>query len=187
MVRLFDIPGIPAIENRTRLNALTGVREDHDLDRMILELIAEVFALKPDCDPYDVGFYIEDDDSDEDAITAWRQDGWDVTGPDGNILECLDRFAWNLAAAGEGLTQRSMIELEALAWGEGCGQAKDGPSRKDAEPAILKLRRSPSTCGLTGGWNRKISLGTDMSGWHEILTERPRSIARPGSFRFGLP
>lgn len=117
MIKLFDIPGIPAIENRTRLNTLTGVREDHDLDRMILELIAEVFALKPDCDPYDVGFYIEDDDGDEDAIAAWRQDGWDVTRPDGHILGCLDSFAWRMAAAGEGLTQRSMIELEALAWG----------------------------------------------------------------------
>lgn len=140
MVRLFDIPGIPAIENRTRLNALTGVREDHDLDRMILELIAEVFALKPDCDPYDVGFYIEDDDSDEDAITAWRQDGWDVTGPDGNILECLDRFAWNLAAAGEGLTQRSMIELEALAWGERAAvKPKTDPRERARNQQFLNL------------------------------------------------
>lgn len=117
MIRLFDIPGIPEIENRMRLNALTGVREDHDLDRMILKVIAEVFALKSECDPYDVSFYIEDDDSDQEAVAAWRQDGWDVTRPDGQVLECLSRFAWNLAAASEGITKRSMVELEALVWG----------------------------------------------------------------------
>lgn len=99
MIRLLDIPGVLAIERRAKLNAVTGVRDDVDLERMVDAVYWNWFNISPDyARGYlrDLDLWIDqcameaaergepqaENDDDEDAVTEWRADGWDITGED---------------------------------------------------------------------------------------------------------
>ncbi|MGX8273232.1 hypothetical protein ACWQV9_11160 [Brevundimonas diminuta] len=139
MVRLFDIPGIPEIENRLVLNALTGVKKDHELDRMIEAVMRDTFELDP---IYELSGMIFEwgDGSDAAIISGWRQAQWDVTGPDGKVLEAVNIFGEAMAAMVEGLGQRSMVELEATTWAnKNAPKARIDPKTKARNQQFLNL------------------------------------------------
>ena len=139
MIRLFELPGIPEIETRLLLNALTGVKKDHDLDRMIEVVMRETFDLDP---LYDLcGMIFEwGDGSDQEIIAGWREAGWDVTGPEGKVLEALDTFAEAMAATAEGLGRKPMMELEAATWAaKKASKAVVDPKTKARDQQFLNL------------------------------------------------
>ena len=133
MIRLLDLPGVEAIENRLTLNQLTGVREDHELDRMVGRVIGEVFNVgcrwdwewTPDND--------NDLDSDEDIddVTAWRRDGWDVTARDGSEARCLELLEWAMEVVQAGVGGRPKLEIERDMW----ARTKEAETRADPRRA----------------------------------------------------
>lgn len=119
MIRLLDLPLVPEIENRIRLNAMVPTREtDHDLERMIERLVRETLGIPfPKYTYSDVlfpdGDYVEDEDDD---ITSWRKDGFDIRGEDGAKLRCMEHLDWALEVVVAGRGERTRIEIEAEIW-----------------------------------------------------------------------
>jgi hypothetical protein len=121
MIRLLDLPLVPEIENRIRLNAMVPSREtDHDLERMIETLVRETLGCRLPSYMYSDALYGDgdyvDDDDDDDDITSWRKDGFDIRGEDGAELKCMKRIDWALEVVVAGLGERTRIEIEADLW-----------------------------------------------------------------------
>lgn len=120
MIRLLDLPLVPEIENRIRLNAMVPSREtDHDLERMIETLLRETLGVRLPSYMYSEALYADGDpdiDDDDDDITSWRKDGFDIRGEDGAELKCMDRIDWALEVVVAGLGERTRIEIEADLW-----------------------------------------------------------------------
>lgn len=141
MIRLLDLPGVDAIETRLKLNRLTGVREDHELNAMIEAVIRGVFGLGSRYDyewQYDNDNVDEDDDDDD--ITAWRKDGWDVTGPDGTEAMCVEVLDWAMEVITAGVGGRERLEIERDMWAKAKqADTPPDPRRQAKDSAFLKL------------------------------------------------
>lgn len=138
MIRLYDIPQVRKIEGRAIQNRIAGVAKDHDLDRMVLEAAVEVFG---DC-LHGALWEIDIELGHEGLgpVAAWRKHGFDITGPDGEALECYPLFEPHMACVVEGIDGfRTLMEVEADLW----KQAKSNDNarcRQDA--AFLNLGQS---------------------------------------------
>lgn len=139
MIRLLDLPNIASIENKVTLDELTGVKDNHDLDRLVEVTITSVFGVEP-WSEYDFGveYYEAKDDDDGVRLTmsdeAWAKAGWDVRDAAGKTLRCLPRFAESLAAVTLGVASKTVLEIEREAW-QRARQARPGDAqqRKRAE------------------------------------------------------
>lgn len=120
MIRVLDLPLVPEIENRMKLDALVPSREtDHDLERMIERLVKETLGVPCPSYMYFDDLYSDDcvdTDDDEDDIASWRKDGFDIRDEDGAVLKCLGRIDWALEVVVSGFGERTRIEIEADLW-----------------------------------------------------------------------
>lgn len=155
MIRLLDLPGLPAIEARVRLNALTATRQDWDLVRMVEAFTSDVLGIQgnPGVILWDALAAEDEDEIEDDAdnddevpdVELWRQDGWDVRGEDGKELVCLTLIEDALEVVEAGLAPRSKVELEAMIW----------TARKEAETKPPARERARNQDFLQLGQRRR--------------------------------
>lgn len=142
MIRLRDVPGVQGIEDAERLNRAARVSNDHDLSRRIAEVSLKAFGIGPgDADFHYPEFALTKEwhelSSDEEGLlyaamdeweahfdvcytqdeqAAWSAMGWDVTGPDGEVLLCLPHFKRLMVCVSKGLRGRSVEAVATDAW-----------------------------------------------------------------------
>lgn len=149
MIRLLDL--LPEIENRIKLNDLTGVKLDHDLNRMVEAFIRDKLGVSGASWSYGFDFDQEGWEF-EDCIVvsikldptdpaSWRRIGWDVTDADGKMLRSLPVVSWALAVVAGGKAERSQMELEAELWAtqRSAANTNVSPERKRQNANFLSL------------------------------------------------
>lgn len=154
MIRVLDIPGVPAIENRARLNSLAGVRQDFELERMVDLLIFKTlgFETRPEwlildrdrdesTDDWVERMSANDDEVDD--VEWWAERGWDIRGDEREILACFDLLEDSLICLEDGLGGVGKMQLEAKIWADRKAEETSRSSRsRSQDRAFLNLAQN---------------------------------------------
>lgn len=154
MIQVIDLPGVRAIEARINLNALTATRQDHELDQMVERIVTETLGVHGDTremiweaiyyavlekgGTQDLAQHLANNRKPR-SVQEWRDDGWDVTGDDGQPLLSLGLLEGALLCISAGLTGRMRIEIEKEIWG----------AKKEAEANTRPARPTDKTLDAT--------------------------------------
>ena len=151
MIRLLDLPSVPQIEARVRLNATARVKaEDWDLTQKIAAFIEGVLGI--DGSPSSLllehyyaellrlgdeayfAKYCADDEEDLSDVDAWLAEGWDIRGENGKKLLCFELIEDAIQCLEIGVAGRPKTELEAMIWA--------ARHRAEARPSLRERTQS---------------------------------------------
>ena len=169
MIRLLDLPGVPQLEARVRLNATARVKaEDWDLTQKIAAFIEGVLGIEgaPDSlllehyyaellrlgeEAYFAEYCADDGDEDLSDVDAWLAEGWDIRGENGKKLLCFELIEDAIQCLESGVAGRSKTELEAMIWAaRHRAEARPSLRERTQSQGFLKFGQRRRRGGLDG-------------------------------------
>lgn len=153
VIRVLDIPDVRELEARMQLLPNACSSSDQVM-RDRLGRIADFLGFKMDPWgkielPENLHRHAIDITDVEDFAGFWKGRGWDVTGPDGQMLRCMVDLMHAMACIELGLGGASRVKVEADLW----------KHKREAERKPDPARRKQDTAFLSLGQGRRRTMG----------------------------